>query len=133
MTRRRALTTALVTLLSALVAPLAAEAQPGATGPVAELNAEARATSETDPDRSLATALKAQAAAREARDIRGEAEALNYVAYGYRNQSLLDVARQSALESVRLYVEAGEAWGGPGLQHARPHRGRRRPVSRGAR
>lgn len=103
--------TALVALLVGLVAPQPAGAQPGATGPIAELNAEARATSETDPERSLATALKAQTAAREAGDIRGEAEALNYIAYGYRNQSLLDIARQSGIESVRLYVEANDAWG----------------------
>lgn len=86
-------------------------AQPGATGPVATLNAEAKAFSETDPDQSLAIAQKAQAAARAARDVRGEAEALNYIAYGYRSQSLLDVARLSALESVRLYLQAGDQWG----------------------
>ena len=88
-----------------------ATAQQDATGPVASLNAEAKALSETDPERSLAVALKAQTAAREARDLRGEAEALNYIAYGYRNQSLLDLARQSAQESVRLYVEAADGWG----------------------
>ncbi|MFA5910932.1 MAG: tetratricopeptide repeat protein [Vicinamibacterales bacterium] len=86
-------------------------AQPGATGPVASLNAEAKALSDTDPDKSLALALKARSAARAARDVRGEAEALNYVAYGYRSQSLLDLARQNALESVRLYVQAGDEWG----------------------
>lgn len=86
-------------------------AQPGATGPVATLNAEAKALSETDPGKSLAAAQRAQTLAREARDVRGEAEALNYIAYGYRNQSLLDTARQSALESVRLYVQAGDQWG----------------------
>ena len=68
-------------------------AQPGSTGPVASLNAEAKALSDTDPDKSLALAMKALSAAREARDLRGEAEALNYVAYGYRSQSLLDLAR----------------------------------------
>jgi len=88
-----------------------AAAQPGATGPVATLNAEAKALSETDPDRSLTVALEAQAAARAASDARGEAEALNYVAYGYRNQSLLDLARQRAEESIRLYASLGEAWG----------------------
>lgn len=86
-------------------------AQPGATGPVATLNAEAKALSETDPDKSLAVAQKAMAAAREAKDVRGEAEALNYVAYGFRSQSLLDQARQYALESVRLYVQAADPWG----------------------
>ena len=86
-------------------------AQPGATGPVATLNAEAKALSETNPDKSLAIAQKALAAAREANDIRGQAEALNYVAYGFRSQSLLDPARQNGLESVRLYVLAGDPWG----------------------
>jgi tetratricopeptide (TPR) repeat protein len=86
-------------------------AQPGATGPVADLNAQAKALSDTEPDKSLAIAVKALAAARDARDVRGEAEALNYIAYGYRAQSLLDMARQSGLESVRLYREAGDEWG----------------------
>lgn len=86
-------------------------AQRGATGPVAELNAEAAGTSDSDPERSLALAQKAQAAAREARDVRGEAEALNYIAYGYRNQSLLDLARQHAEDSARLYVGAEDSWG----------------------
>lgn len=102
------------TLLAGLMVCFAvdeASAQPGATGPVAKLNAEAKALSETDPGQSLAVALAAQAAAREARDIRGEAEALNYVSYGYRNQSLLDLSRQHALESVRLYGQAGDDWG----------------------
>lgn len=89
----------------------AAWAQPGATGPIADLNTEARELSESDPGKSLEIALRAQAAAREAKDLRGEAEALNYIAYGYRNQSLLDQARQHALESARLYVAAGDAWG----------------------
>lgn len=88
-----------------------ATAQPGATGAAAILNAEAKALSETDPDGSLAAARRAQAAARDARDVRGEAEALNYIAYGYRNQSLLDLARQSAAESIRLYAEIGDHWG----------------------
>ena len=86
-----------------------ASAQPGATGPVAALNAEAKELSETNPEGSLAAALKAQAAARDANDIRGEAEALNYIAYGYRNRSRLDLARTSAHESVRLYVLAGDS------------------------
>jgi tetratricopeptide (TPR) repeat protein len=101
-------------VLTFLLAVLGAEhawAQPGATGPVATLNAEAKALSETEPAKSLAVAQKAQAAAREAKDVRGEAEALNYISYAYRNQSLLDIARQTALESVRLYVQAGDQWG----------------------
>jgi tetratricopeptide (TPR) repeat protein len=85
--------------------------QRNATGPVATLNIGAKALSETDPERSLVVALRAQAAAREARDSRGEAEALNYIAYAYRNQSLLDLARQNAADSVRLYLEAGDRWG----------------------
>lgn len=88
-----------------------AMAQPGATGPVAALNAEAKALSETEPERSLEVALRARAAAQAARDVRGEAEALNYIAYAYRNQSMLDLARQSALESLRLFIESGDAWG----------------------
>jgi len=88
-----------------------AKAQPGATGPVAELNAEARALSDTEPDKSLAIAQKAAAAAREAKDLRGEAEALNYVAYGFRSQSQLEQARRHGQDSVRLYVQAGDAWG----------------------
>ncbi|HUE85950.1 MAG TPA: tetratricopeptide repeat protein [Vicinamibacterales bacterium] len=102
-----------VLLTSALICLWAGEiwAQPGATGAIAALNAEAKASSETDPARSLAVALRAQAAAREAEDVRGEAEALNYIAYGYRNQSLLDLAMQSAEDSVRLYIEAGDPWG----------------------
>ena len=100
------LTGVLVCLLASV-----ASAQPGATGPVAALNAEAKALSETDPDRSLVIALRAQTAARGAGDVRGQAEALNYIAYAYRNQSMLDLARQSALESLRLFIEAGDAWG----------------------
>ena len=86
-------------------------AQPGATGRVAVLIAEAKALSDTNPEGSLAAALQAQKAAREARDIRGEAEALNYIAFGYRNQSLLDLARQNAKDSARLYVAAKDPWG----------------------
>jgi tetratricopeptide (TPR) repeat protein len=86
-------------------------AQPGAAGPVASLNAQAKALSETDPAQSLALALQARAAAQQGKDIRGEAEALNYIAYAYRNQSVLDLARQSALESLRLFIESGDAWG----------------------
>lgn len=88
-----------------------AHAQRGATGPVADLNAQARDLSETDPDQSLAIALKAQEAARAARDVRGEAEALNYIAYGRRNQSNLVVSRTAAQESIRLYRQAGDRWG----------------------
>ena len=100
-----------LTSLLLCLAAAAASAQPGANGPIAALNAEAKALSETDPERSLETALRARIAAREASDVRGEAEALNYMAYGYRNQSLLDLARQSAQESVRLYVSVSDAWG----------------------
>lgn len=85
--------------------------QPGATGPVADLNAQAKALSDSEPDQSLAVAQKALAAAREAADARGEGEALNYVAYGYRSQSLLDLARQAGVDSVRVYREAGDEWG----------------------
>lgn len=98
-------------LMLAIVCAGGAWAQPGATGPIAALNAEAKALSETNPDGSLAVAVKAQAAAQDAGDIRGEAEAHNYIAYGYRNQSLLDLATRHAEESVRLYVQAGDAWG----------------------
>ena len=101
-------------VLAALLLMAAAQpscAQPGAAGPIADLNAQAKALSATDPDKSLALAQQALARAREAGDRRGEAEALNYVAYGYRAQSLLDLARQNALESVRLYREAGDEWG----------------------
>ena len=91
--------------------PSIARAQPGATGPIAALNAEAKALSETNPEESLRVAQQALTAAREARDLRGQAEALNYIAYGYRNQSLLDTSRHQAQESIRLYVEAGDAWG----------------------
>ena len=86
-------------------------AQRGATGPVAELNAEARAASDSDPDRSLALAQKALTAAREGRDIRGQAEALNYIAYAFRSHSLLDMARQNVQASIRLYLQAADRWG----------------------
>lgn len=86
-------------------------AQRGATGPVAALNAEAEALHETDPVKSLAVAQRALAAAREAGDVRGEAEALNYIAYGYRNQSFLDLAKQNAEASLRLFVSAGDPGG----------------------
>jgi len=86
-------------------------AQRGAAGPVAALNAEAEALHETDPVKSLAVAQRALAAAREARDVRGEAEALNYIAYGYRNQSLLDLATQNAEASVRLFAGAADPFG----------------------
>jgi tetratricopeptide (TPR) repeat protein len=105
--RRRLVVAAL--LLAAAAQP--SMAQPGATGPVADLNAEAKAVSDTDPDKSLALAQQALGAARAAGDRRGEAEALNYIAYGYRAQSLLDLARQNALESVRLYRDATDRWG----------------------
>jgi tetratricopeptide (TPR) repeat protein len=86
-------------------------AQPGATGPIADLNTEARELSETSPEQSLAAASKAQLAAHQAGDTRGEAEAYNYIAYAHRNQSLLDLARKDAQESVRLYVRARDRWG----------------------
>ncbi|HWI19959.1 MAG TPA: tetratricopeptide repeat protein, partial [Vicinamibacterales bacterium] len=62
-------------------------------------------------DQSLAVATKARDAARAANDIRGEAEALNYMAYAHRAQSLLALSRTEALESVRLYKQAGDRWG----------------------
>jgi len=86
-------------------------AQRGATGPVATLNAEAEALHETDPVRSMAIAQKALAAAKAASDVRGEAEALNFVAYGYRNQSQLGLAKQNAEASVRLFVSASDPYG----------------------
>lgn len=95
----------------AAVAATPVSAQPGATGPVADLNTQARELSETSPDQSLAAATKAQQAARAAGDLRGEAEAYNYIAYAHRNQSLLDLARSDAQASVRLFVQAGDRWG----------------------
>ena len=75
------------------------------------MNAEAREASDGDPDRSMALAQKALAAARESNDIRGQAEALNYIAYAHRSHSLLDLARQNALESIRLYAGAKDGLG----------------------
>jgi tetratricopeptide (TPR) repeat protein len=98
----------LATILAGAVPALA---QRGATGPVADLNTQARELSETSPDQSLAVATKAREAARAAGDIRGEAEALNYIAYARRAQSVLAVAKNDALESVRLYKQAGDRWG----------------------
>lgn len=86
-------------------------AQRGASGPIADLNTRARELSESDPEQSLAIALQAQQAAHTAGEIRGEAEALNYIAYGHRNQSNLVLARSDAQESVRLYRQAGDRWG----------------------
>jgi tetratricopeptide (TPR) repeat protein len=86
-------------------------AQKGATGPVADLNARAKDLHESDPAGSLVVAQQALALARESRNVDGEAEALNYVAYAYRQQSLLDLARKTALESVRLFVQVGDAYG----------------------
>lgn len=94
---------------AAASAPLVA--QRGATGPIADLNNQARELSETLPEQSLAAASKAQAAAHEAGDLRGEAEAYNYIAYAHRSQSRLDLARTDAQESVRLYVQARDRWG----------------------
>ncbi len=95
----------------AAMAAAPAWAQPGATGPIADLNRQARELSETSPEQSLAVAMQAQAAAHAAGDVRGEAEAYNYIASGHRSQSLLDLARQDARESVRLYVLARDRWG----------------------
>jgi tetratricopeptide (TPR) repeat protein len=89
----------------------AAGAQPGATGPIADLNNQARELTDSAPEQSLAAATRAQAAAHQAHDLRGEAEAYNYIAYAHRSQGLLDLARRDALESVRLYVAAGDKWG----------------------
>ena len=86
-------------------------AQRGARGPVADLNTRARELSESDPEQSFAIALQAQQAAHASGDIRGEAEALNYIAYGHRNHSNLSQARLDAQESVRLYQQAGDRWG----------------------
>ena len=86
-------------------------AQRAATGPIADLNAQARDLSETAPEQSLAVAIKARDAARAAGDVRGEAEAFNYIAYAHRNQSNLALSRTDALESVRLYERAGDRWG----------------------
>lgn len=86
-------------------------AQRSANGPIADLNRQARELSDTAPEQSLDAALKAQAAARAAGDVRGEAEALNYIAYAHRSQSLLDLAREEAQQSVALYAEAGDRWG----------------------
>lgn len=93
------------------LAPVGAAAQRGATGPVAQLNAEAKALSETDPARLLSLAQQAQATARAAKDLRGEAEALNLIAYAYRNQSQLELARKHATESSRLFAQAGDDYG----------------------
>jgi len=93
----------------ALAAPLAA--QRGASGTIADLNTQARELSETAPDQSLAVATKARDAARAAGDVRGEAEAWNYIAYAHRNQSNLALSRTDALESIRLYEKAGDRWG----------------------
>lgn len=86
-------------------------AQRGATGPIADLNTQARELSETSPEQSLAAATKAQAAAHDAGDMRGEGEAYNYIASAHRNQSLLDLARTDAQASVRLFVQARDRWG----------------------
>lgn len=100
-----------VVLLAGLGWPVPAAGQRGATGPVADLNAKARELHETDPARSLTFAEQALTAARAAQDVRGEAEALNYVAFAHRQQSRLDEARREALESVRLFTQAGDADG----------------------
>jgi len=97
--------------LFASLAASPAVAQRGASGPVADLNTQARELSETSPEQSLAAAMKARAAAQPAGDVRGEAEAYNYIAYAHRNQSLLELARRDAQESVRLFVQARDRWG----------------------
>jgi len=94
-----------------MFAATGAAAQRGATGPVADLNAKASALVDSAPEQSLSLALQAQAAAHEARDVRGEAEAYNYIAFAHRSQGLLDLARRDAQESLRLYVAAGDRWG----------------------
>ena len=86
-------------------------AQKGATGPIADLNARAKELHETDPAGSLAVAQQALELSRASNNVLGEAEALNYVAYAYRQQSLLDLARKHALESVRLFLQAGDTYG----------------------
>src|SRR5688572_33378546 len=88
-----------VLFLFASVSASPAVAQPGASGPVADLNTQARELSETSPEQSLAAAIEAQAAARTAGDVRGEAEAYNYIAHAHRNQGLLELARRDAQES----------------------------------
>lgn len=99
----------LLTGILAVAAP--AYAQRGATGPVADLNTQARELSELSPEQSLAAATKAREAARASNDIRGEAEALNYIAYAHRAQSVLAAARTEAQESARLYKQADDRWG----------------------
>ena len=105
---------AIVVVAALVLAPLSTSplhAQRGAAGPIADLNARARELSESDPEQSFAIALQAQQAAHAAGEIRGEAEALNYIAYGHRNQSNLALARSDAQASVRLYTQAGDRWG----------------------
>lgn len=85
--------------------------QRNASGPIAELNAQARELSDSNPEKSFEIAQQALQAARAAGDIRGEAEALNYTAYGHRNHSNLALARQDALRSVELYTRAQDRWG----------------------
>jgi tetratricopeptide (TPR) repeat protein len=110
--RMLSFTTRRILLATLLILPAGVlSAQRGASGPVAAMNAEAKALSEADPEKSLEVAQRARAAAREAGDVRGEAEALNYIAYAYRNQSLLDIAKQHAEDSARLYIQAGDRWG----------------------
>lgn len=96
---------------STLCAATPVLAQRGATGPIAELNTRARELSELSPEQSLAVATKARAAAQAAGDARGEGEALNYIAYAHRAQSMLAIARAEALDSVRLFRTANDRWG----------------------
>lgn len=86
-------------------------AQRGATGPVADLNAEAARLVDSNPGQSLAIAQKAQQAARAAGDVRGEGEALNYIAYGHRAESNLAQARIDAQQSARLFKQVNDRWG----------------------
>ncbi len=99
----------IIILATLAVAP--ALAQRGANGPIADLNAEAARLSDSHPEQSLALALKAEAAAHAAGDLRGEGEALNYIAYAHRAASDLAQARIDGQESVRLFKAAHDRWG----------------------
>ena len=88
-------------LLSATVA----FAQPGAKGPVADLNAEAKAAIDASPERALAAAQQALTLAQRERDLRGQAEALNYIAAAHRSQSLLDKVEEATTELINEQLE----------------------------
>ena len=98
-------------ILASVLTATPSLAQPGAKGAVADLNAEAKATVDSSPERSLAAAQKALTLAQQEHDLRGQAEALNYLAYAHRSQSLLEQARREAEESIELYRQAGDRWG----------------------